>query len=328
LIIRLRGATFGIILAFSHCALNPANDGQGDCQMQSEDEKPILGQPDIAAAAETARSTSPMFERPAAAEQPSAESNWSGKIVFMLGLGSIVLGLVAALGSGWGLWDFRFGFQLLMAAFAMAVMAPLVGFAVAWWTKRKGRATKRPLRWAGMALGGAFSLWMLSFVYTAQSVPAIHDISTDLADPPQFRMLAVRADNLDQIPGEGDAGMKGMNPQQRWAALHAKAYGDVRSVRIAMPVADTIAKAERLAKVRNWEIAVSDPVEGRLEATDTSRFFRFKDDVVLRIRPTEDRTGSIIDMRSISRVGVSDLGVNAKRVRSFLADMAGTNPAA
>jgi uncharacterized protein (DUF1499 family) len=32
-------------------------------------------------------------------------------------------------------------------------------------------------------------------------------------------------------------------------------------------------------------------------------------------------------MRSISRVGVSDLGVNAKRVRSFLADMAGTNPA-
>jgi uncharacterized protein (DUF1499 family) len=214
-----------------------------------------------------------------------------------------------------------------MAAFAMAVLAPLVGFAVAWWAKRKGKSAKRPLRWAGMALGGAFALWMLSFVYTARSVPAIHDISTDLADPPQFRMLAVREDNLDQIPGDGDSDMKGMNPLQRWAALHGKAYGDIRSVRVAMPVADAVAKAERLAKVRGWEIAVSDPIEGRLEATDTSRFFRFKDDVVVRVRPTEDGKESIVDMRSISRVGVSDLGVNAKRVRAFLADMAGTNPA-
>jgi uncharacterized protein (DUF1499 family) len=94
-----------------------------------------------------------------------------------------------------------------------------------------------------------------------------------------------------------------------------------------MPLAEAVAKAERLAQLRGWSIAVSDPVEGRLEATDTTRFFRFKDDVVVRIRPTEDGSGSIVDMRSISRVGVSDLGVNAKRVRSFLADMAGTNPA-
>ena len=72
---------------------------------------------------------------------------------------------------------------------------------------------------------------------------------------------------------------------------------------------------------------VADPIEGRMEATDTTRFFRFKDDVVIRVRPTEDGTGSIVDMRSISRVGVSDLGVNAKRVRSFIADLAGTNPA-
>jgi uncharacterized protein (DUF1499 family) len=94
-----------------------------------------------------------------------------------------------------------------------------------------------------------------------------------------------------------------------------------------MPVAEVIAKAERLAKVRGWEIAVVDPIEGRMEATETSRFFAFKDDVVIRVRPTEDGTGSIVDMRSISRVGVSDLGMNAKRVRSFIADLAGTNPA-
>lgn len=254
-------------------------------------------------------------------------SNWGGKIVFGLGLGSVLVALVAGLGSGWGIWEFGFGFQLLMVAFGAGLLAVFGGLFAGWWAKRKGRKAARPLRWAGMVLGGALALWLLSFVYTARTVPAIHDISTDLADPPQFRMLAVRADNLDQIPGEDDPEMKGMNPLQRWAAIHGKAYSDIRSVRIAMPVAEVIAKAERLAKVRGWEIAVADPIEGRLEATDTTRFFRFKDDVVIRVRSTEDGTGSIVDMRSISRVGVSDLGVNAKRVRSFIADLAGTNPA-
>ncbi len=277
-----------------------------------------------AQAAAPVNESQPSVAAPAIAERAS---NKSGKTIFGLGLGSILIALVGALGSGWGLWDFRFGFQLLMIAFGAALLALLGGFVVGWWAKRKGRVAARPLRWAGMALGGALAVWLFSFAYTARSVPAIHDISTDLADPPQFRMLAVRADNLDQIPGEDDPEMKGMNPLQRWAAIHGKAYGDIRSVRIAMPVAEVIAKAERLAKVRGWEIAVSDPIEGRLEATETTRFFRFKDDVVIRVRPTEDGTGSIVDMRSISRVGISDLGVNAKRVRSFIADLAGTNPA-
>jgi len=89
-------------------------------------------------------------------------------------------------------------------------------------------------------------------------------------------------------------------------------------------VAMVIAKAERLAKARNWDIAISLPAEGRLEATETSAFFQFKDDVVLRVRPSDTGEGSIVDMRSVSRVGLSDLGMNAKRVRSFLADLTGT----
>jgi uncharacterized protein (DUF1499 family) len=268
---------------------------------------------------------SPMTNEPVTVSTPS--SNRSGKLVFMLGAGSILLALIGALGSGWGAWHFSVGFQLLMAALASAVLAVLIGAGIGWWAKRKGRAAPRPLRWLGMTLGGAFALYLLSMVYTARSVPAIHDISTDLADPPQYKMLALREDYLDNIPGADDPEMRGLKPMQRWAAVHAKAYGDIRSVRIAMPVAETIAKAERIAKERGWDVAVADPVEGRLEATDTTRFFRFKDDVVLRVRPADDGKASIIDMRSISRVGISDLGVNAKRVRAFLADIAGTNPA-
>jgi uncharacterized protein (DUF1499 family) len=118
--------------------------------------------------------------------------------------------------------------------------------------------------------------------------------------------------------------MKGYTPQQRWETLHREGYSDIRTVRINRPVADVIAKAERLAKARGWDLAIVDPTEGRVEATDTSALFRFRDDIVLRVRPTEDGTGSVVDMRSVSRVGVSDLGVNAKRVRAFLADLSGT----
>jgi uncharacterized protein (DUF1499 family) len=118
--------------------------------------------------------------------------------------------------------------------------------------------------------------------------------------------------------------MKGMTPQQRWEVIHRDEYGDIRTVRINQSVADVITKAERLAKVRGWEVAVADPIQGRLEATATTRFFGFKDDVVLRVKPTENGSGSVVDMRSVSRVGVSDLGVNAKRVRAFLADLSGT----
>lgn len=293
--------------------------------MQNEDNKAMAGSnPSSDTAAGDAVEATPTNQTSSTLPKGS---NWSGKTIFALGAGSVVLALVAGLGSGWGMWEFRFGFQLLMIAFAIALLAIAGGIGVGVWARRKGRSAPRPLRWAGMAIAAALALWLLSFAYTARTVPAIHDISTDLADPPQFKALAVRKDYLDQIPGADDPDMRGMNPLQRWAAIHAKAYGDIRSVRIAMPVTDAVAKAERLAQLRGWAIAVVDPVEGRVEATDTTRFFKFKDDVVVRVRPTEDGSGSIVDMRSISRVGVSDLGVNAKRVRSFLADMAGTNPA-
>jgi uncharacterized protein (DUF1499 family) len=81
-------------------------------------------------------------------------------------------------------------------------------------------------------------------------------------------------------------------------------------------------RAEQLARERGWAVAGVDPAAGTLEATATTLFFRFKDDVVLRVRSDLERPGgSVVDMRSISRVGGSDIGVNAKRVRRFLADL-------
>jgi uncharacterized protein (DUF1499 family) len=55
-----------------------------------------------------------------------------------------------------------------------------------------------------------------------------------------------------------------------------------------------------------------------VEATDTTFWFGFKDDVVVRVRAAENGGGSIVDVRSVSRVGQSDLGLNAKRIGSIL----------
>ncbi|MGH7421143.1 MAG: DUF1499 domain-containing protein, partial [Candidatus Rokuibacteriota bacterium] len=77
-----------------------------------------------------------------------------------------------------------------------------------------------------------------------------------------------------------------------------------------------LARAVDVARGLGWEIVAVAPAEGRLEATDRTPWFGFRDDVVVRVRP--DGAGSRVDVRSVSRVGRSDLGTNARRIRGFL----------
>lgn len=263
-----------------------------------------------------------------ASAQPRAPKDIFGYLVLTTGVGALVWGAVAAVGTGWGFWAYTSGLKGVAGAFLLGVAALLMGLVQEWRVRKSTTPPLRARRWVGMLVALVYVGWVGTFLVKALTVPAIHDISTDLADPPTFQTLQMRADNLDNVPGADDAKMRGMTPEQRWAMVHQKAYGDIRSVRVNEPVASVVAKAERLAKARGWDVAISLPEEGRLEATETSAFFQFKDDVVLRVRPSATGAGSIVDMRSVSRVGQSDLGMNAKRVRSFLADLTGTVTAA
>lgn len=251
-----------------------------------------------------------------------------GYIVLAAGVGALFWGLISAVGTGWGYWEYTSGLKGVAGAFLLGLGALLLGAVQGWRLRKAVNPPPRARRWVGMGVALAYVVWVGTFLMAALTVPAIHDVSTDLADPPAFQTLKLRADNLDNIPGADDAKLRSLTPLQRWAVVHQKDYGDIRSVRSNEPVPMVIAKAERLAKARGWDVAVSLPEEGRFEATETSAFFQFKDDVVLRVRPSETGEGSIVDMRSVSRVGVSDLGMNAKRVRAFLADLTGTVTAA
>jgi uncharacterized protein (DUF1499 family) len=238
-----------------------------------------------------------------------------------LSLGGVGAALVAALGTGAGAWTHGAGLGVLRYALLAAVAGGLLSI-VAWFVARRTQARTGWLNALALLTAAAFAIYLGNMIVTARSVPAIHDAATNLDDLPQFSRLTLRADYLAKVPDEGKAELAALSPEERWKALHRRAYPDLRPLRLAAPPERVLKQAEQLARDRGWNVAAVDPTGGTLEATATTLFFRFKDDVVVRVRPDPASPGgSIVDMRSISRVGLSDLGVNARRVRAFLSDL-------
>jgi hypothetical protein len=248
-----------------------------------------------------------------------SKTDWTRLVTraaLVLGIGAVLAALIAAAGSGTGMWSFRSGLAALRYLFYAAAAGGVLGLVGLVMARRRPKLMLANLLALVVALG--FVLYLGNLVRTAKSVPAIHDVATDLDDLPQFTRLKVRGDNLDNIPDEGKAELKALQPEQRWKAVHRTHYGDLRTLRLALPPQQAVRRAAALAGERGWKVALVD--QDRVEATATSTFFRFKDDVVVRVRPGPGG-GSLVDMRSISRVGGSDVGMNAKRVRAFLADL-------
>ncbi|MBA3666726.1 MAG: DUF1499 domain-containing protein [Sphingomonas sp.] len=242
-------------------------------------------------------------------------------VALALSLGGLAAALIAAAGSGAGAWSFGIGFTILRYAFYAAIAGGLLAI-VAFVVSRRGGVRTGRLNLVAFVIAGAFGAYLMSHIATARRVPAIHDATTDLADVPHFKTLTVRTDNLEDIPDDGRPDLAALDPESRWKTIHREAYGDVRSLSLALSPADAIQRAEALVRDRGWQVARVDRQAGIIEATATTLFFRFKDDVVVRVRPDPKRPdGSIVDMRSISRVGGSDIGVNAARIRAFLADL-------
>jgi uncharacterized protein (DUF1499 family) len=256
--------------------------------------------------------------------EAAARRDWTTlvtRIAIVVGLGSVAVALLASIGAGQGAWSFRPAFTVLRYAFFAAILGALlavIGLVLA----RRRRTVRLMLpNLVALVVALGFVLYLGSLVATARSAPAIHDVTTNLDDMPQFTRLQVRPDNLEKIPDMGKPELAALQPEARWKAIHREAYDDLKPVQVPWDVAETIRRSEALARQRGWEIAKVDTAAGILEATATTFFFRFKDDVVVRARPHPKGQGTVIDMRSISRVGGSDVGVNAKRIREFLKDL-------
>jgi hypothetical protein len=247
---------------------------------------------------------------------------WSGRLTTaaaILCFGSVALALIGALGTGRGMWDFRLGLTLLVFALFAAALGVVIAIVAALVARRvKPRLVLVNL--AAILVAGGFLAFVGNQIWVARSLPPIHDISTNLEDWPRFYRLTVRGD-IGNVPDMGRADLKALPPRERWKAIHREYYGDIATIRVPWSVEETVARARALAVERGWEIVTTDPRRGIVEAVDTSYFFRFKDNIIVRVRPVTEGNGSVVDMRSISRVGESDIGVNARRVRAFLADL-------
>jgi uncharacterized protein (DUF1499 family) len=206
----------------------------------------------------------------------------------------------------------------LPTAFALLRWGAYVGLGAAALGLAAGVVAYRARRHAGTAIAlvaliaGVAAAWVpFSWQRRAQSVPPIHDISTDLENPPAFEAIPpLRADapnTLERPPELAD--------------LQRQGYPDLAPVTLPVPLDQAFDRALAVAQNSGWEIVTADKSAGRIEATDTTRWFGFKDDVVVRLTPWG--AGTRVDVRSVSRVGRSDVGTNAARIEAFLDQLRG-----
>jgi uncharacterized protein (DUF1499 family) len=214
-----------------------------------------------------------------------------------------------------GLWTFGTGFQILKwAAWTGLVAAGLSLVGLVLTLVRPGPARGRAfvLGALGLVVGGLVAWIPWSWKQRAETVPPIHDITTDPGDPPTFEaILPLRA----EAPNPSEYGGDSIAAQQR------EGYPDLGPLTVDAPPDVAFRRALQAADEMGWEIVDSDPERGRIEATATTFWFGFKDDVVVRVRPASE--GSRIDVRSVSRVGRSDVGTNAERIEEYLEKLSG-----
>lgn len=238
------------------------------------------------------------------------ELSLTALLAFLAGIAALAALCVAAWGYREGHWDVMTALLKISQYAAWggvaAVVLGLVGIGA---TLPGGARRGRILSIVGVLAGGGAAGFFGYQYYGVITNPFIHDISTDLEDPPAFQaLLAVRADDGASNPPE--------HPGAEVALQQRAGYPEIAPLRAAANPAEAFAKALSIAEEAGWEIVSSDRNAFRIEAVATSRFYGFKDDIVIRVSPRAN--GSLVDMRSKSRVGRSDVGVNAARIAAFM----------
>jgi uncharacterized protein (DUF1499 family) len=192
------------------------------------------------------------------------------------------------------------GFRLFLLGGAIALVSAIaLGGTAAIGALRAGPWRPRAIRAALLPVAVTLLLFMLQ---AASDMPdqRFNDVTTNLEDPPIYATGPAAGEGYPEV----------------FLEWHRDAYPDLAALRTDRAPAEAFARALETARsMPRWEVVHQDAAAGVVEAVSTSRTFRFADDVVIRIRP--DGSGSLLDVRSRSRVGQSDLGANAARIQAF-----------
>jgi uncharacterized protein (DUF1499 family) len=238
-----------------------------------------------------------------------------GSRLSVIGVATAAIGIVLAIASGFGA---RAGFLspfASMGTYAIGSLLLLIAVITAGLGLiRSGGlrgATSRPATWLALLAGLAVTANNGFVISQASGVPAIHDISTDTESPPAF--VAIVALRL------ADAANPSEYAGADTAAEQHRAFPDIQPLLVDQPADMVFAAARDIIADKGWTLVDANEADGRIEATAETGWVRFKDDVVIRIQPAA--SGTRIDVRSSSRVGRGDMGVNARRIRNYLVSL-------
>ncbi|MCB1986103.1 MAG: DUF1499 domain-containing protein [Burkholderiales bacterium] len=226
---------------------------------------------------------------------------------------AVTLAALAVLGFRFGILNHQVAVVILLGGAALGMMAVLSAIVslLAIISAVETKVTGALLAITGLILGLAVVWPVFQTIQAGYDVPRIHDITTDLQNPPAFvAIAAIRTADHNPLDRKTPAQL---------AELQQAGYPDLGPLLIDKDPARVFENAVSLVKERGWEIVAATAENGMIEATDTTRIMGFKDDVVIRISAKDGK--SVVDMRSVSRIGISDMGTNAARIKLFLNDL-------
>jgi uncharacterized protein (DUF1499 family) len=200
------------------------------------------------------------------------------------------------------------GFQLFALGFLLSILGSVIGLFAIFQTRKPQLAAGRNRARMATVVCAVIALPLIVTVLRSSKYPPINDITTDFDNPPEF----VNAQKLQHEPNRDMKYDKGTYADRQQAG-----YGPIGPIKERLSPADAFARVTEVAKASpTWTITYSDPATNTLEVVATSKLWHFNDDVVIQVRPATDGA-SLIEMRSKSRDGIGDFGVNARRIRRF-----------
>ncbi|HYG27715.1 MAG TPA: DUF1499 domain-containing protein [Caulobacteraceae bacterium] len=238
--------------------------------------------------------------------------------------------LVGAVGTKLGLWSWTFGFAAILvrgpfgvgwapALTIAAIAVALVGVIISFWTGSWRRSLAALL--ISLTTMGAF----IVIAGKARQAPPIHDVATDWSEPLMFSNETIVRRGAGANPVEADPVVPEDAPAlggQRIADINARTCPQARSILTTKAPGEAYDAVKAAMRANRIAVTTEKPLQGRIEGVATSFWYGFKDDVVVRIR--SEGTGSRIDIRSVSRVGMSDLGQNCERITRLAAALQGS----
>ena len=225
-------------------------------------------------------------------------------LALVTAIATVIILLMATMGFRMEWWGYSGSLTVLRVAVSVGIIAMLlavIGIFNSWTGRRRPGLARGVI---ALLIVAPTLVTPLYWSYSKSTLPPIQDISTDLESPPEF----------------WDSPTSRIYPGEAVAKQQREAFPDIQPLFLSSPMTPLFDQILTLVRERGWMLVAAERDEGRIEATVTTFWYGFKDDVVFRLTQLDAEVR--VDMRSTSRFGSGgDGGSNAQRIRAFLAEL-------